>query len=363
MTTTPLMSLVLPTEGGSADVWAPILATVFGLIDGHDHTPGKGGKVPSAGLNINADVSWSSGGTSRAITDLRAIDFSAQPAAGMTALAGALFLSDGTGGLAANELYYRTTGGTNVRVTSGSALNVAGFTGGIGGDYSTAGALVDFDDATDSYRFRQQVGSSVRQFARMQSADVDLFEYKAHPAAGVPANRVRLASPAALAASYTLTLPAALPSIIRLLSVSPTGAVELRNDVEVVCVSPAGMKATGASITPSQITNGFFEVQAVAGAQVSVDVRVPVGKVITTIRFHSNSATNPLNAQLISTSSTGTVTGLITTANAPAGGNQTTAASGTVTVLANTTYTIVVARASGGALFTCYGIEYEFRNQ
>lgn len=220
MTTTPLMSLILPTEGGSADTWDTILDTAFGLIDSHNHTTGNGAKIPTGALKIDADIPWSLGGVSRAITELRAIDFSAQPAADMTALLGALFLNS-----ADNELYYRTTAGANVKLTSGAALNVVGFSGGIGGDYSAVGALVSYDDVTDSYLFRQEVGAGVRQYARMRSADLDLFEYKAAPTAGVPTNRVRLQSPTALAASYALTLPAALPGSQSTLQVSTAGVV------------------------------------------------------------------------------------------------------------------------------------------
>lgn len=243
MVTTPNMGLVLPDENGSLDVWGAILDTIFGAtkIDGHDHSTGKGVKVPSSGLNINADVSWAS----HAATDLLAIDFAPSPAASMTGFAGALFVADGTGGLTANELYWRTTSGSNVKVTAGAALNVAAFTGGIGGDYSAAGALVIFDDATDSYWFQQQVGSAVRQYARMRSADVDLYEFKANPAAGVPANRVRLASPTALAGSYALTLPAALPTQTRPLQVNSAGSV-LVND-PVTRMHSSGMIAPGSS--------------------------------------------------------------------------------------------------------------------
>jgi len=208
MTTTPNMGLVLPDDHASTDVWGALLNAISTRIDLHSHTTGLGVKVPAAGLDINADVSWASGGTSHAITDLTAIDF--KPGAVPTALAAAFFVSDGTSGLSANELYFRSTAGTNIKVTAGSALNVAAFTGGIGGDYASVGALEIFDDATDSYWFQQQVGSAVRQYARLRSADLDLFEFKANPAAGVPTNRVRLKSPAALAASYDLTWMAAL---------------------------------------------------------------------------------------------------------------------------------------------------------
>lgn len=314
---TPNMGLVLPVDHGSADTWDVILDTAFGLIDAHDHTPGKGVLIATAALKIDADVSWAFGGTSRAITDLRAIDFSPQPVAGMTALAGAFFLSDGTGGLSANELYYRTTASANVKVTSGAALNVAGFTGGIGGDYSSVGALEIFDDATDSYWFQQQVGASVRQYARMRSGDLDLYEYKAHPAAGpVPTNRVRLKSPAALAASYDLTWLAALPGSAQLMVVDNAGLVTASNTVANLItansgltaganqnitvsgtgkfkhptitdvISPmAGLPGTGASvITTSALSLGAADIAGGLGASYVVPLRLRVGWSISAIR-------------------------------------------------------------------------------
>jgi hypothetical protein len=236
------MGMVLPDDHGSLEVWGLLVNAALTTNDAHDHTPGKGVLIPAAALNINGDVSWSSGGTSRSITDLKAIDFIPSAAAGMTALAGAFFVSDGTGGLSANELYYRTTAGTNVKFTSGAALNVAAFTGGIGGDYSAAGALVVFDDATDSYWFQQQVGTGVRQYARMRNADIDFYEFKANPTAGVPTNRVRLKSPAALAASYDLTMPAALQAAgSRPLTVTSAG---------LVAASAELLMFNGASATP-----------------------------------------------------------------------------------------------------------------
>lgn len=222
--TTPNMSLVLPTDHGSSDTWDVILDAVFGLVDAHDHTTGKGVKIPSAALKINADVSWSFGGTNYAITDAKAIDFAAVAAANVTGLSGALFVNS-----ADNELYYRTTAGVNVKFTNGAALNVAAFTGGIGGDYSAIGALVDFDDASDTYRFRQQVATLVRQFAKMSSADLNLFEYKAAGATPVPANAVTLKSPVGLAAGYSVTFPAAVPGVTSLLQMTAAGALLVGN--------------------------------------------------------------------------------------------------------------------------------------
>lgn len=236
------MGLVKPTNHGSADVWDVILSTLFDLVEEHDHTTGKGVKIPSAALRVNADVPWSDSGTSYAITGAKAFDFTASAPAGMTSYAGALFLSDGTSGTTANELYWRTTGGTNVQLTSGASLNVTAFVGGIGGDYSSISALVDYDDASDTYRFRQQTSAGVRQFAKMSAADVRLFEYFAAGASPVPTNSVTLKSPATLAASYSMIMPAALPTATSPMMLDNSGNV-----------SAPGTLRYGVKITPAQL--------------------------------------------------------------------------------------------------------------
>lgn len=228
---TPNMSLTLPTDHDSADVWGVILATAFGVIDSHNHAPGSGATILMSSLKVDADISWAFGGAQRAITDLRAIDFSPQPVTAMASLAGGLFLSDGTGGLVANELYYRTTGGANIQVTNGATLNVAAFVGGIGGDYTAVGALEIFDDASDAFVFQQQVGASVRQYAKLRSSDLQLYEFKAVGSTPAPSFSVSLRSPTALAAPYALTLPGALPGSQQLVQVDASGNVVLSNTV------------------------------------------------------------------------------------------------------------------------------------
>lgn len=220
MPVTPNMNITTPVEGGSADVWDVILNDGFDVIDAHDHSTGKGVRVPFAtGVTISADTPWNSGGVYYAITGIKALDFQPRPTTDMTSYAGALFLNS-----ADNELYWRTTGGTNVKLTAGTSINAA-LIGGIGGDYASVSALVDFVDASDLYRFRQQLGGGVQQYARGAFGDVDLYEFKAHPAGGVPANRVRLSSPAALAASYAITLGGALPAASAFVLMSAAGVL------------------------------------------------------------------------------------------------------------------------------------------
>lgn len=212
------MGLAEPTDHGSADVWGALLNAVVDLIDSHNHTAGKGVLVPSAGLKINADVPWSFGGVNYAVTALKALDFTPVAASTITAYSSALFANSTD----ADNLYYRNSAGTNVKITDGNALNIA-IVGGIGGDYTSIGALFSYDDATHSYWARQEAIAGVRKWARLRASDLDIYEV------AVTTNRVRLSCPAALAASYALTFPAALPAGVSLVQVSNTGVLTFTN--------------------------------------------------------------------------------------------------------------------------------------
>lgn len=240
MSTTPNMSLVLPVDHASTDLWGAILNTVFPLIDSHDHTTGKGVQIQAAALKINADVAWSFGGVNYAITALSACDFTPVAAASVTAYSSALFANSSD----ANNLYYRNSAGTNVKITSGSTLNVS-IVGGIGGDYASVGALLSFDDATDSYWLQQQGGP--RPWARVRVGDVDIYE----TAASIT-NRIRVQSPAALVASYALTLPPALPGSTLALQVSSAGVMSLSNTIAAITTTTLS-SSTLAISTPAVV--------------------------------------------------------------------------------------------------------------
>lgn len=212
MTTLPSMSLVLPTRGApGSGLWADAMDAALALIDAHDHTTGKGTRVPTAGMNINADLTFSG---LYAPTNLQRASFAS--VAALSSNNKSIFV--GTD----HELYWRSNAGANVKLTSNAALNVAAFAGGIGGDYTSVGAAVAFDDAGDRYTFKQQGGV----WARMASGDVRLFETGTSDAVFVG-----LAAPAALASSYTMTFPTALPGSTSLAQVSSAGVISASNTV------------------------------------------------------------------------------------------------------------------------------------
>ena len=211
-TPTTYMRLVQPSEDGDADVWDTLLTALFLLVDAHDHTTNKGAKVPTAGLNIDA-----------------ALPFNGQRATGIAGLAlndlGAL-LSTGAGEFfcLGGDAYWRSGGGVNVKITNGGALNMT-TVGGFAGDYTSVGAEAAYVDAQDGYTFKQQIGGGVKQYAKVDHADMRLYEFKAHPTAGVPTNFVSIKSPTALAASYAVTMPGAVPASTLPLQMAATGVL------------------------------------------------------------------------------------------------------------------------------------------
>lgn len=228
---TPNMGMTLPTDHGSSAVWGSLLnSALTNQVDAHDHSIGKGVQISQLGIALTGDLSFSS----HALTNALALDLAPTNPSNVTGYAAALF-ADSTSN--SGDLVYRSPGGTNVRITNGGSLNFS-VTGGIGGDYTAVGALASFVDSSDSYVFQQQIGSAVRQYARMASADIDLYEYKAQPAAGVPTNRVRLASPAALGASYTVTWPGAVPGGTVGVQMSSAGVLSVSNTFASALVAP-----------------------------------------------------------------------------------------------------------------------------
>lgn len=282
------MALVLPIDKGSNNTWDSILDTVFGLIDAHDHTAGKGVLVPSAALNINANIQLASGGNHYALYDALGFDFFPSAAATLASFAGCLFMNS-----ADNELYWRTAGGVNVKLTAGAALNVAAFVGGIGGDYSAVSALLSYDDATRRYLLQQEVSGAVRPWAGHASADVDLYEKAL--LAGIPAvNKVSLQSPHALAASYAVQWPPALPAQTSGVYVTSAGAMAFIPPDQTLLV-PASM-ADLFNNTRQQITSFLGEngigLAGGVGNYSAFPIPLKVGDTIKSIIVYVNKVTS-----------------------------------------------------------------------
>lgn len=220
------MALTLPTEDGSDGLWDSLLNDALELIDAHDHSTGKGVTVKTAGLQINADLTF--GGY--AATALKAAAFSAVATTAVSALSKALFVNT-----ADSELYWRTSGGVNVKLTSGTSLNTA-LIGGFTGDYGGGDEEAEFTSSSGIFDFR--VAATERAY--VDCSDIRLFE----KSTGIT-NAVKLKSPASLAASYTVTFPAAVPASTSVVQMSSTG---------VLTASPSGNIATSGTVATGALT-------------------------------------------------------------------------------------------------------------
>jgi hypothetical protein len=221
------MALTVPVLNGEPGTWDTSINASLARIDLHDHSSGLGVPIPSDGILIDADLTF--GGY--ALTNVKAVKFTAQAAAGMTSYAGSIFL--GTD----NEFYLRKPNGTNVQATNGSSLNIS-LVGGIAGDYAGAAASLYYDDANETYRFLE-AAPSPNDWSRVAVGDVDLYEH----ASGIT-NRVRLSSPAALAASYVVTWPAAVPGSTLPVQMAVDGTLSLSTTFTALVTAQAGVTAS-----------------------------------------------------------------------------------------------------------------------
>ena len=193
MSVTANMNLVLPTPTVTpGPEYATENNTAFSVIDSHNHTSGQGVPVPSAGLNINSDLTFQS---NNAIA-LKSSRYTNQgsPLSGPSDLS--CVYSSGAGG----DLYYNDGVGNQIQLTVGGALNAASI-GGIGGDYTTSTASVFYTSLNTTFTFWQASGIN----ATLDIGDLIIREEVAS------AFGVSITSPT-LSADYTLVLPTALPA-------------------------------------------------------------------------------------------------------------------------------------------------------
>lgn len=146
----PNMQLVLPVVLGEVGpLWASELNTALGTtVDAHDHTTGKGVQVPSAGLNINADLSYAGfGPVAQGYSRFSAI---VKPAGAKTVTVFAAVQSGRT------ELFYEDSTGADVQLTSGGAItpNGTGLANGFIGAYA-GNASAYYDNTAKVFAFYQ----------------------------------------------------------------------------------------------------------------------------------------------------------------------------------------------------------------
>lgn len=343
MTTLPNTGMTLPVRGApGAGAWGDTLDANLAIIDAMDHSPGHGPLVPTSGLNINADLPFSA---LYAPTQLHRVQFSAIAGGSLTNPQNlSLFVSDGTGGLSANELYYRTSAGNHIKLTSGSTLNVAAFVGGIGGDYTSVSALLDYNDSNKEYRHRQGGGTA---WARITGGGLRLIEFGTTETV-----YVEQLCPAGLASSYAVTWPLALPAATKALRVDASGVGTFAVPTYTIPQQVLGV-GTGAITLGTTVPVGTTFSGAGNGHMTTLE-GLTVGERIVAVRARVlDNVTGPTKLELrLYSSLNGAAPTLIATSAASSGGgtSQTISVTGLTTVIASTTlYFTTVTFNTGSA--------------
>jgi len=198
-TISPNMNLVIPGVGTElGPTWAQDLNADLSILDSHNHSVGQGVQIQPNGLNINTDLPFNSNNA----TLLRSTIFSPQSAVlTQPTDIGSVYVVN-------NELYYNdVTGGHHVQITNNGSVNAG------------AGSITGLPSGTASASFSG--GTFTWQSATATAANMDAGSYIFRNATA-NSKGLTLAPPSAMAADYSLTLPA-LPSSQSFMTVDTSG--------------------------------------------------------------------------------------------------------------------------------------------
>lgn len=296
--------MLLPTVSSTpGPLYASENNQAFLVIDNHNHTPGNGVPVPTAGININADLSFNSYNA----TLLRSTRFAIQSLVLSTAFDVACLYS------VSGNLYYNNGIGQPIQLTVGAALNAASI-GGIGGDYSTSTASVFYTSLDTTFTFWS---------APNTSASIDggplTIRNKTSGSFGVTLN-----ANATLSSNFGLTFFPSLPVSTKILTVDASGNIGDVYDVDnstlqivsnTIQVAPMGITATqiaNSTITSAQIAPGGVSQANLASRSTGGTVGAGgVGVSNSTVNFTTSSPTytNVLDGSSVAISVTITTTG------------------------------------------------------
>lgn len=211
------MSLTLPVVGSTiGPEWAEQLNTALETIDVHDHSSGNGVQIPSAGININTDLSFN-GYSPTALESAVFGEVAGTPANR------SIYVSSG-------ELYYKDGSGTSVKITESGAI--AGTPGTIA-NLGAGGSSAVFSDLAEDFSWFFD-GSKV---AAQNMGDIRLYPFDGSTQYN---NFITLKSPTTLASNYSLTFPTTLPGAGSIVQVSAAGSLSYSNTLSQGLLTPNG---------------------------------------------------------------------------------------------------------------------------
>jgi len=285
---TPLMNLDLPIVGPGGTPgpeYGTLNNAALTVIDGHDHSPGSGALIKTAGLQVDADLSFRSFNA----TVMRTAKFDDQVAALGVGDVRAVYV-------VAGDLYYNNGAGANVRITDGTSINAASI-GGIGGDYGTSTANVSYSDTTKTFTFTQDSGIA----AHVAVGDVIIFE----PV--ISANGITLQSPSALAGAYAITLPTGLPGTTQLLEMTAAGLVNPTTIVPVLDITTSKINNLGIRNPGDSFQYNIIASAIVADRSLTIPL-LTGNDVLVTEAFIQTLTNKTIDAPILANTITGTYT-------------------------------------------------------
>jgi hypothetical protein len=230
--------------------YANNLQSSLNLVDQHNHTPGEGVQIPSAGLNINAALTFAN----NPATNLQASVFYQQ--ASLSTL-NALFV--GTDG----NLYFNDgVGDPSIKITSGGSVNAtsSGISSGTNSASFVSNVLV--------------VNAAANTPANIQGASLLLGNNS------VGTKYLTLSPPASMPANFTLVLPS-IPGATSFLQIDTSGNITagpgISGGITTSNISPsAGITGSqlsaSAGIAGSQLANGTVTTTQLANGAVTYPI-------------------------------------------------------------------------------------------
>ena len=236
----PNMSLPIASVGNEPGPnYAYDANSSFTLLDGHDHSPGKGVQITPAGLNINADLTLQSNN----LTQVGSIIFSPQTS-DSTLLA--LYVKPGTESPSPiQDLWFNDGVGNQIQITAGGAVN------------ATIASIPGESYAFGTFTWRQGTGSTT-------PANFDIGAITIRPTTPATTFGTTL-SAASVSTSYTLSFMPALPGAQSFLTVDASGnlitSIPTANGI-------TASNIANMTITATQIANATITTTQIAAATI-----------------------------------------------------------------------------------------------
>ena len=198
--------------------------------------------VTAAQININSNLSFLSGGTKYAATDVAYVGF--EDRATDTSQVESAYTKSG-------ELYYHDGAGNKVQLTSGGSA-VAGSSGDITGTgYGAASVEINWHAGTKEYRFKTGSGTE-------DLADVIVDRVRFLEASGT--DYATLGAQAAMSGTVAFSLPIALPAGTYLMTMDASGNMGHTTTPSVSTLTTSGTVTATGDISGADITaSGEFK--------------------------------------------------------------------------------------------------------